>query len=216
MHNQRTDSVSQYIRDSPTWLTKSQTRLVFCRRNPFQVAVNRGIEPTTILMNSDNPKVGILMGSESDLPIMKGAADILMEFGIPYEMRVLSAHRTPEATAEFAKSARSRGIRIMIAGAGAAAHLGGVIASFTNLPVLGVPIPGKDLKGIDSLLSIVQMPSGIPVASLAIGGAKNAALLAIQILATSDDKLYDALEKYRAAMIEKVGAMDARVSAYNG
>ncbi len=156
------------------------------------------------------------MGSESDLPTMKGAADILMEFGVPYEMRVMSAHRTPDITMEFAKNARNRGIRVMIAGAGAAAHLGGVVAAFTNLPVLGVPIPGKDLKGIDSLLSIVQMPSGIPVGSLAIGGAKNAALLAIQILATSDDELYEALEKYRAAMIDKVGAMDTRVSAYNG
>lgn len=167
-------------------------------------------------MNSEQPKVGILMGSESDLPIMKGAADILMEFGIPYEMRVLSAHRTPEATTDFAKTARDRGIRVLIAGAGAAAHLGGVVAAFTNLPVIGVPISGKDLKGMDSLLSIVQMPSGIPVASMAIGGAKNAALFAIQILATEDASLYPELEKYRAAMIGKVGAMDARVSAYNG
>lgn len=156
------------------------------------------------------------MGSESDLPVMKGAADILMQFGIPYEMRVLSAHRTPEAATEFARTARERGIRVMIAGAGMAAHLGGVVAAFTNLPVIGVPISGKDLKGMDSLLSIVQMPSGIPVASMAIGGAKNAALFAIQILATGDDALYDELQKYRAAMIEKVGAMDARVSAYDG
>ncbi len=156
--------------------------------------------------------VSIVMGSESDLPTMKGAAQILGEFDVPFEIRVLSAHRTPEETAEYASTAKDRGVKVIIAGAGGAAHLGGVIASLTQLPILGVPISSKDLKGLDSLLSIVQMPSGIPVASLAIGGAKNAALLAIQILALSDDDLHDKLVAYREQMLDKVAAMNARVN----
>jgi 5-(carboxyamino)imidazole ribonucleotide mutase len=160
-----------------------------------------------------SPKIGIVMGSESDLPVMQGAANIFAEFDIPFEMRVLSAHRTPDQTKEFATSARARGIKVLIAGAGGAAHLGGVLAAYTQLPVLGVPIPSNHLKGIDSLLSIVQMPSGVPVASLAIGGSKNAALLALQILALEDDELYRRLVEYREAMVERVEAMDQRVSS---
>ena len=158
------------------------------------------------------PLIGIVMGSESDLPTMKGATQILNDFDVPFEIRVLSAHRTPEETAEYARSARDRGLKVIIAAAGGAAHLGGVIASLTQLPILGVPIPSANLKGMDSLLSIVQMPSGIPVASLAIGGSKNAALLALQILAVSDDQLHDKLVDYRKNMINKVGAMDKRVN----
>jgi 5-(carboxyamino)imidazole ribonucleotide mutase len=151
------------------------------------------------------------MGSESDVPTMQGAVDILSDFDVPFETRVLSAHRTPEQTADFAATARDRGVRVIIAGAGGAAHLGGVIAAFTTLPVIGVPVPSKNLNGLDSLLSIVQMPSGVPVASVAIGGSKNAALLAIQILATSDDELLDRLEQFKASMVANVEAMDRRV-----
>lgn len=153
------------------------------------------------------------MGSESDLPVMKGAVEIFNDFDIPFEIRVLSAHRTPEETAEYATGARARGIRVFIAGAGAAAHLGGVIAAFTPLPVIGVPIPSQNLQGLDSLLSIVQMPSGVPVASVAIGGAKNAALLAIQIMGTGDNDLLDKIVEYKSAMKGKVAAMNQRVQA---
>ncbi len=162
-------------------------------------------------MTKNNPLVAILMGSESDLPVMKGAVDILNEFDIPFEIRVLSAHRTPEETAELAAGARDRGIRVFIAGAGGAAHLGGVIAAFTPLPVIGVPVPSPHLGGLDSLLSIVQMPSGVPVASVAIGGAKNAALLAIQILGVGNPALLDRIAAYKEAMKGKVAAMDQRV-----
>lgn len=160
----------------------------------------------------DKPLVGIVMGSESDYPVMKGAADILKEFDVPFEIRVLSAHRTPEETAEYAKTARDRGIKVLIAAAGGAAHLGGVIAAFTTLPVLGVPISSKDLKGLDSLLSFVQMPSGIPVATLAIGGSKNAALFAIEILSTHDDAMVKKLDDYRNAMLDKVAGMNKNVN----
>ncbi len=160
----------------------------------------------------DKPVVAIVMGSESDFPVMKGATDILKEFDVPFEIRVLSAHRTPQETAEYAQTARDRGLKVMIAAAGGAAHLGGVIAAFTTLPVLGVPISSKDLKGLDSLLSIVQMPSGIPVASLAIGGSKNAALFAIEILATTDDELVAKLDDYRTAMLGKVAKMNSNVN----
>lgn len=152
------------------------------------------------------------MGSESDYPVMKGAADILKDFDVPFEIRVLSAHRTPEETADYAKSARDRGIKVLIAAAGGAAHLGGVIAAFTTLPVLGVPISSKDLKGLDSLLSFVQMPSGIPVATLAIGGSKNAALFAIEILSTHDDDMVKKLDEYRDAMLDKVAGMNKNVN----
>jgi 5-(carboxyamino)imidazole ribonucleotide mutase len=133
--------------------------------------------------------VGILMGSDSDWPVMKAAADTCAEFGIACEAKVISAHRTPHDLTEYAGPAHQRGLRVIIAGAGGAAHLPGVTAALTPLPVIGVPIESKALKGLDSLLSIVQMPSGIPVATVAIGGARNAGLLAIQILAVSDNAL---------------------------
>ena len=142
------------------------------------------------------------MGSESDWPVMQAAADVLAEFGVPFETRVLSAHRTPEKMTEYAVSARDRGLRVIIGGAGGAAHLPGMLAASTTLPVIGVPIPTKHLKGVDSLLSIVQMPAGVPVATVAIGQAKNAGLLAIQILAVSVTDLANKLEEFRSA--EKV------------
>ena len=141
-------------------------------------------------MSTDNkPLVGILMGSDSDWPTMKAAADACAEFGIVTEANVMSAHRTPEDVADYARTAHQRGLRVIIAGAGGAAHLAGVAAAFTPLPVIGVPIESKALKGLDSLLSIVQMPSGVPVATVAIGGARNAGLLAVQILATANPEL---------------------------
>ena len=157
------------------------------------------------------PQVGIAMGSESDLPTMQAAADILEEFGIPLEMRVLSAHRTPDRMTDYAKTARERGLKVIVAGAGGAAHLPGMIAASTTLPVIGVPVQTRTLNGLDSLLSIVQMPGGVPVATVAIGGAKNAGLLALQILATTDDTLAEALADFRASEISRVEAMDARV-----
>jgi len=145
------------------------------------------------------PQVGIIMGSQSDWETMKNAADILDDLKIPYDSRIVSAHRTPERLYEYAKSARDRGLKVIIAGAGGAAHLPGMVASMTTLPVLGVPVESRALKGLDSLLSIAQMPAGVPVGTLAIGvaGAKNAALLAASILSTSDEKIAAALEKFR-------------------
>lgn len=151
----------------------------------------------------DNPKVAILMGSDSDLPTMKEAAKVLEEFGVAYEITVLSAHRTPDRAHEFSASAKNRGLKVIIAGAGGAAHLAGVIAAFTTLPVIGVPIKSA-LDGVDSLLSTMQMPPGIPVATVAIDGAKNAGLLAVQILATSDPDLSGKLENYKKKMAESV------------
>jgi 5-(carboxyamino)imidazole ribonucleotide mutase len=146
------------------------------------------------------PVVGIIMGSDSDWPIMKSAADVCDEFGIPHEARVISAHRTPEYLARYAKGAQQRGLRVIIAGAGGAAHLPGVTAAMTILPVIGVPIAGKVLDGLDSLLSIVQMPSGIPVATVAIGGARNAGLLAVQILSLSNPALQTKLVAFKARL----------------
>lgn len=143
------------------------------------------------------PKVSILMGSDSDLPIMADCAKILEEFGIDYEVTLVSAHRTPERMFEYAKSAVSRGIKVIIAGAGGAAHVAGVTAALTPLPVIGVPIQTKALGGVDSLYSIVQMPSGIPVATVAINAAKNAGILAARILAISDPELTKKLENYQ-------------------
>jgi len=141
------------------------------------------------LKNTKNAVVGILMGSDTDWPIMKAASEVCKEFGLAHEVKVISAHRTPQDLSRFASNAHKRGMRVIIAGAGGAAHLPGVTAAYTPLPVIGVPISGKDLKGLDSLLAIVQMPGGIPVATVAIGGAKNAGLLAVQILAVSDPAL---------------------------
>ncbi|HAT41112.1 MAG TPA: 5-(carboxyamino)imidazole ribonucleotide mutase [Rheinheimera sp.] len=151
-------------------------------------------------------KVGIIMGSKSDWPTMKNAADMLDRFGIAYETRVVSAHRTPQLLADYAGAAASRGLKVIIAGAGGAAHLPGMAAAFTSLPVLGVPVQSKALKGIDSLLSIVQMPKGVAVGTLAIGdaGAANAGLLAAQILATSDDALMAKIDAFRKEQTEAV------------
>ncbi len=145
-----------------------------------------------------HPLVGIIMGSDSDLTIMKQAADICEDFGIPFEIKVLSAHRTPNDTAKYASSAYHRGLRIVIAGAGGAAHLPGVVASYTSLPVIGVPIESKTLKGIDSLLSIVQMPAGVPVATVGINNGRNAGLLAAKILAISNSTLQAQVLKFKA------------------
>lgn len=151
-------------------------------------------------MSATSAPVAIIMGSRSDWPTMKGAADSLDALGVAYEAKVVSAHRTPDRMYEFAKSAKGRGVKVIIAGAGGAAHLPGMTASMTELPVLGVPVESKTMKGVDSLYSIVQMPAGIPVGTLAIGeaGAKNAGLLAAQILALSDPALAERLAAYRA------------------
>lgn len=141
--------------------------------------------------------IGIIMGSDSDLEVMQDAATILKEFGISYEITVVSAHRTPERMFDYAKSARERGIKVIIAGAGGAAHLPGMVASITTLPVIGVPVKLKALDGMDSLLSIVQMPAGIPVATVAINNAKNAGLLALRMLSISDENIAKALENYK-------------------
>lgn len=149
---------------------------------------------------NDKPLVGIIMGSDSDLGIMQKATDILKEFEIPFEVKILSAHRTPEQHREYSKTASERGLKVIIAAAGGAAHLPGVTAAQTILPVIGVPIFSKALQGVDSLLSIVQMPSGVPVATVAIDGAKNAALLAVQILGTSDKDIAKKLTDYKEKM----------------
>ncbi|MDX1391196.1 MAG: 5-(carboxyamino)imidazole ribonucleotide mutase [Rheinheimera sp.] len=151
-------------------------------------------------------QVGIIMGSTSDWPTMKNAADMLDKFGIAYETRVVSAHRTPQLLADYAGSAASRGLKVIIAGAGGAAHLPGMAAAFTSLPVLGVPVQSKALKGLDSLLSIVQMPKGVAVGTLAIGdaGAANAGLLAAQILATSNPELMSKIDSFRQAQTDMV------------
>ncbi len=152
------------------------------------------------------PRIGILMGSDSDWPVMQGAALICRQFDVPFEARVMSAHRTPHDVAQYASSARERGIRVLICGAGKAAHLAGAVAAHTALPVIGVPVPATQLDGLDALLATVQMPSGVPVATVAIGGAKNAALLAIQILSTADEGLWDALAGYRVEMADNARA----------
>jgi phosphoribosylaminoimidazole carboxylase PurE protein len=149
------------------------------------------------------PVVGIIMGSDSDLPVMEEAAKILEAFGVGYEMRVSSAHRTPELTASYVSKALSRGIKVIIAGAGGAAHLPGVAAAFTPIPVIGVPILSKVMGGLDSLLSIVQMPSGVPVATVAVNGAKNAGLLAIQILGVADKNLLKKMQKYKKTLADE-------------
>ena len=152
------------------------------------------------------PLVGILMGSDSDLPTMEEAAKMLKEFGISYEMTISSAHRSPKRTSEYAKNAAERGIKVIIAGAGSAAHLAGFIAAETTLPVIGVPIDSSPLKGMDALLSTVQMPGGVPVAAMAIGkaGAKNAGILAAQIIATADKKLHKKLKAFKLKQTKDV------------
>ena len=156
-------------------------------------------------------KVGIIMGSDSDLPVVKKAVDMLESFGVPYEIRVLSAHRTPVEAAEFSKNAKANGFGAIIAAAGMAAHLAGAVAANTTLPVIGIPILSGNLGGIDALLSTVQMPTGIPVATVAVNGAGNAALLAIQILAVSDDELAEKLAVKRLDDAKKVLEKDAKI-----
>jgi len=143
------------------------------------------------------PLVGIVMGSESDANLMKPALQALEQLGIEYEVSIISAHRTPEKAREYGQNAQKRGVEVIIAGAGMAAHLPGVLASWTTIPVVGVPLPSSDLKGVDALLSIVQMPGGVPVASVGIGGAKNAAYFAAEILGLKNDKIRKSYEKYR-------------------
>jgi 5-(carboxyamino)imidazole ribonucleotide mutase len=157
------------------------------------------------------PPVGIAMGSDSDLPVMDAAAEVLDEFDVDYEMRVLSAHRTPGVMKEYAETAHERGIEVIIAGAGGAAHLPGMLAASTPLPVIGVPVQTSTMSGIDSLLSIVQMPGGVPVGSVAINAADNAALLALQILGTNDPALREQMSAYKKDLTETVDQMDQRV-----
>ena len=157
------------------------------------------------------PLVGIIMGSDSDLPTMQEAIAICAEFGVETEVAIVSAHRTPERMVEYAKSAHSRGIKVIIAGAGGAAHLPGMVAALTPLPVIGVPVPSRHLQGLDSLYSIVQMPAGIPVATVAIGNAKNAGLLAVQILATHQPQLLERVQQYRQSLTQSVMDKQAKL-----
>ena len=167
---------------------------------------------------NENPIVSVVMGSRSDLDTMTEATKVLSEFDVAYETRIVSAHRTPKQAHEFAAGARERGLRIIIAAAGKAAHLAGVLASLTTLPVIGVPMTTTDLGGLDSLLSTVQMPGGIPVATMAIGssGARNAALMAVAVLGLGDEELASRLASYRQRMERKVEGADAEVRAGTG
>jgi 5-(carboxyamino)imidazole ribonucleotide mutase len=158
------------------------------------------------------PLVGVVMGSDSDWPTMETAADALAEFGVPYEVRVVSAHRTPHDMLGYAADAAGRGVRVIIAGAGGAAHLPGMLASATRLPVIGVPVPLAHLDGLDSLLSIVQMPAGVPVATVGVAGARNAGLLAVRILATGDPALGRRLDEFAAGLAESARAKGERLA----
>ena len=160
-------------------------------------------------MTGTTPLVGVIMGSDSDLGVMQGAVDVLVEFEIPYEVRVISAHRTPEAMYEYASTAAARGLRVIVAGAGGAAHLPGMTASMTALPVIGVPVPLAYLDGLDSLLSIVQMPEGVPVATVGVGKARNAGLLAVRILGASDDDVRARVRQYQDDLAAEVREKDA-------
>ena len=162
-------------------------------------------------MTDGSPLVGVIMGSDSDLPVMQAAADVLSEFGVDHEVRIVSAHRTPDVMMNYAREAADRGLKVIIAGAGGAAHLPGMTASMTTLPVIGVPVPLAQLDGLDSMLSIVQMPKGIPVAAVAIGIATNAGLLAVRILATGDDSLASKLVAYQGEMEQSVRDKDAKL-----
>lgn len=166
-------------------------------------------------MDSEKPVVGIVMGSDSDWPLVKKACDTLDKFGVGYETRVISAHRTPDVALEYSKSAEGRGLKVIIAAAGGAAHLGGVLAAGTVLPVIGIPIAGGALNGLDALYATVQMPSGVPVACVACGsaGPTNAALLAVQILGTEDHGLRERFRVHKEALAEKVSTANARIHA---
>ncbi|HYG93265.1 MAG TPA: 5-(carboxyamino)imidazole ribonucleotide mutase [Nocardioides sp.] len=165
---------------------------------------------------SDAPRVGIVMGSDSDWPVMKAAADALDELGVAYEADVVSAHRMPEEMLAYGKAAAGRGLSVLVAGAGGAAHLPGMLASVTPLPVIGVPVPLKHLDGLDSLLSIVQMPAGVPVATVAIGGARNAGLLAVRILGATDPAIRERMSAFQAALKEAARAKGAEVRGAAG
>ena len=160
-----------------------------------------------------DPVVGIIMGSDSDWPVMELAAQALKEFDVPHEVHVVSAHRMPVEMLDYASSAADRGLRVVIAGAGGAAHLPGMVASMTPLPVIGVPVPLKHLDGMDSLLSIVQMPAGVPVATVSIAGARNAGLLAVRILASSDDALLQRMRDFQVDLGEQAKAKDVALQA---
>lgn len=157
------------------------------------------------------PRVGVIMGSDSDLPTMQAAIDVLAEFGVPHEVRIVSAHRTPDAMYEYARTAAERGLRVIIAGAGGAAHLPGMTASMTPLPVIGVPVALENLDGLDSLLSIVQMPGGIPVATVAVGNARNAGLLAVRMLGIADVELRSAMTRFQSDLATTVREKDETV-----
>jgi 5-(carboxyamino)imidazole ribonucleotide mutase len=178
--------------------------------NTPNAATQHGGAPTGA--SQDRPRVGIIMGSDSDLPVMRDAASILDELGVHYEMTIVSAHRTPQRLYDYAQSAVERGLRVIVAGAGGAAHLPGMAAAITPLPVIGVPIKTSSLSGQDSLLSIVQMPAGVPVATVAINGAKNAGILAAQILGASDALIRERIERYKqdleAMVMEKVAILE--------
>jgi len=162
------------------------------------------------------PVVGVVMGSDSDLPVMSAAAQALGEFAVAHEVRVVSAHRTPRDMLDYADSAYERGLRVIIAGAGGAAHLPGMLAAVTPLPVIGVPVPLAQLDGLDALLSIAQMPAGVPVATVAIAGARNAGLLAVRILATGDRELHGRMRAFQAELADSARAKDVRVNTLKG
>lgn len=164
-----------------------------------------------MLVSYEIPKAAVIMGSDSDLPVVKKAVEVLKSFGVEYEVRVMSAHRTPDMAAEYAKNAESSGFEVIIAAAGKAAHLPGVLAAFTTLPVIGIPIKSSTMDGLDSLLSIVQMPSGIPVATVAVDGAENAGLLAVQILSVKYGFLKEKLKEYKEKMKQDVIKKDERI-----
>jgi 5-(carboxyamino)imidazole ribonucleotide mutase len=160
-----------------------------------------------------DPTVGVIMGSDSDWPVMQAAAEALAEFGVPYEVGVYSAHRTPQRMLDYATGAVGRGLKVIVAGAGGAAHLPGMVAAATPLPVIGVPVPLARLDGLDSLLSIVQMPAGVPVATVAVGGARNAGLLALRMLATGDPALLARMAEFQAELARSVLAKDEALRA---
>jgi 5-(carboxyamino)imidazole ribonucleotide mutase len=163
-------------------------------------------------MTKDGPVVAVVMGSSSDLPVMQGAVEMLERFGVTHEVRVVSAHRTPREMIAFGQDAAARGLRVLIAGAGGAAHLPGMLASVTTLPVIGVPVALSQLDGLDSLLSIVQMPKGVPVATMAVNGSRNAGLLAVRILAVGNADLTTRMEKFQEEIASDARAQDAQVS----
>jgi 5-(carboxyamino)imidazole ribonucleotide mutase len=163
-----------------------------------------------------DPLVGVIMGSDSDWRVMQAAADALAEFDVPYEVGVYSAHRTPQRMLDYAAGAAERGLRVVVAGAGGAAHLPGMVAAATPLPVIGVPVPLAQLDGLDSLLSIAQMPAGVPVATVAVGGARNAGLLAVRILAAGDAALRERMVRFQADLADSVLAKDAALRAAAG